>query len=105
MIKKIVTGRGGLVELVDGSKVEVAVRRKSEFMEWVGRGWGSRESGVGSRESGVGSRESGVGSRESGVGSRESGVGSLESGVLVGSYDKFLVINNRKLRVYESFKF
>lgn len=38
VIKKIVTGRGGLVELVDGSKVEVAVRRKSEFMEWVARG-------------------------------------------------------------------
>lgn len=37
VIKKIVPGRGGQVELIDGSKVEVAVRRKTEFLEWVAR--------------------------------------------------------------------
>lgn len=37
VIKKVYPGRGGLVELTDGSKVEVAVRRKTEFLEWLGK--------------------------------------------------------------------
>lgn len=37
VIKKILPGRGGQVELIDGFIVEVAVRRKTEFMEWLAK--------------------------------------------------------------------